>query len=116
MVILGVANLNAAIQLFRKAYGWQEPEIEEHHEPEASLSYFPGTPIILATPSDHRSWFASRLERFGDCPLAFLLGTPNLEVASKRFGLVRSDIWFRRKVAWFDDKKLRGARLGVVQL
>jgi hypothetical protein len=116
MVILGVANLTAAIQLFRKAYGWPEPDIEEHHELEASLSYFPGTPVILATSRDHRSWFASRLERFGDCPLAFLLGTPNLEVASKRFGLIRPDIWFRRRVAWFDDKKLHGARLGVVQL
>jgi len=115
VVILGVARLNAAIQLFRTAYGWPEPQIEEHQDPGARLAHFPDTPVTLATPLDSRSWFASRLERFGDCPLAFLLATPDVDVASKRFGLVRAGTWFRRKVAWFDDSKLHGARLGVIQ-
>ena len=116
IVILSVANLNASIQLFRKAYGWPEPEIEEHQEPGARLAYFPNTSVVLATPLDSRSLLASRLERVGDCPLAFLLATRDIEVASRRFRLVRADTWFHRKVAWFDEKKLRGARLGVIQL
>jgi catechol 2,3-dioxygenase-like lactoylglutathione lyase family enzyme len=115
MVILGVGDLDAAIRWFRRAYGWAAPEIEEHQELGARLAYFPSTPVMLATPLDDHSWLASRLEHFGDCPLAFLLGTPDVEVASNRFQLVRRDIWFCRKVAWFDDKKLHGARLGVVQ-
>jgi len=115
MVLLGVSELDTAILSFRRAYGWATPGIEEYPELGARLAYFASTPVMLATPLDDRSGLASRLQHFGDCPSAFLLVTSDVEVASQRFRLVQADTWFRRKLAWFEDKKLHGARLGVVQ-
>lgn len=115
MVVLGVKDLGTAITSFRKAYGWDAPQMEEPRQVPARLAHFPDTPVMLATPSGQNSWMGARLDRLGDCPLAFLLGTPDLSRASQRFGLVRADTWFGRKLAWFDEAQLRGVRLGVIE-
>ncbi len=114
MVVLGVKDLTVAVTSFRKAYGWDAPRMEDSSQFSARLAHFPDTPVMLATPSDEGSWLATRLKRFGDCPLAFWLGTPDLNRVSKRFGLVRADTFFGRKLAWFDEGHLHGARLGVI--
>ena len=115
IVVLGVKDWKGAVSWFRKAYGWGAPGIEEHKEFGARLAHFPGTPVMLATPSDEGSRLAARLISFGDCPLAFLMRTPDLNRACKRFGLVRPGTWFGRKTAWFDETKLLGVKLGVIQ-
>jgi hypothetical protein len=115
IVVLGVGELTLAIACFRKAYGWDSPRTEVHSEFGASLAHFPNTPVVLAAPLDEDSWLAARLKRFGDCPLAFLLHTPDLALAARQFHLVRADTWFGRHIAWFDESKLRGARLGVIE-
>lgn len=111
-VILGVNNLDAAIALFRKAYGWAEP-LTETQKDFGKLAYFPGEPVILAAPSGG-GWLADRLGKFGESPVAYLLGTRDFGAASKKYKISGTKTWFGQKVGWFDAGKLKGVRLGVI--
>jgi hypothetical protein len=111
-VVVGVNNLDAGIALFRKAYGWAEPLTETQKE-FGKLAYFPGEPVILAAPSGG-GWLADRLGRFGEGPVAYLLGTRDFAAAAKKYKLSGNKTWFGQKVAWFDPAKLKGARVGVI--
>ena len=114
MVVVGVKDLTAAIALFRKAYGWNEPATEEHKELEAKLAHFAGTPVVLATPLSDKSWLEARLDKFGDGPVATLVRTADWNGVARSFSLYGETIWFGRKVAWFDPAKLKGLRIGVI--
>jgi glyoxalase-like protein len=111
-VIIGVNNLDTAIALFRKAYGWAEP-LTETQKDFGKLAYFPGEPVILAAPSGG-GWLADRLGRFGESPVAYLLGTRDFGAASKKYKISGTKTWFGQKVGWFDSGKLKGVRLGVI--
>jgi hypothetical protein len=114
-VVLGVRDLDASIALVRKAYGWPAPTLATDTAFGAKMAYFSGTPVLLATPIDKTSWMAGQLEKFGQGPIALLIGTRDFAGSSKRFKLAGDASWFGRKVAWFDPEKLHGARLGVVE-
>lgn len=114
-VVLGVKDLDAAIALFRKAYSWEAPSVENHKEFGAKIAYFAGTPVMLAAALNKDSWLEERVERFGAGPVAYLLGTRDFGQTAKRVGLSNEASWFGKKVAWFDVVKLCGVRLGVVQ-
>ncbi|MGA2360383.1 MAG: VOC family protein [Terriglobales bacterium] len=111
-VVLGVSNLDASIALFRKAYGWAEP-LTETQKDFGRLAYFPGEPVILAAPSGG-GWLAERLSKFGESPVAYLLGTRDFAAAGKKYKLSSTKTWFGQKVAWFDAGRLKGVRLGVI--
>jgi hypothetical protein len=111
-VVLAVNNLESSIALFRKAYGWSEPLIENQKD-FGKLAYFPGEPVILAAPSGG-GWLADRLGKYGESPVAFLLGTRDFPAAAKKYKLAGTKTWFGQKVAWIDTPKLKGARLGVI--
>ena len=111
-VVLGVNNLDAAIALFRKAYGWAEP-LTETQKDFGKLAYFPGEPVILAAPFSG-GWLSDRLARFGESPVAYLLSTRDFAAATKKYKLSGTKIWFGQKVAWFEAGKLKGVRLGVI--
>jgi hypothetical protein len=111
-VVLGVSNLDASIALFRKAYGWAEP-LTEVQKDFGKLAYFPGEPVILAAPSGG-GWLADRIGKFGESPVAYLLGTRDFAGATKKYKLSGPKTWFGQKVAWFDAGKLKGVRLGVI--
>jgi hypothetical protein len=115
VVVLGVKDLQAASELFRRAYGWAAPAVEEHKEFGAKLAYFAGTPVMLAAPLEERSWLAKRLEQFGESPVAYLLGIRDFSSATKQFQLSGEVQWFGRKVTWFDREKLHGVRLGALK-
>jgi hypothetical protein len=110
-VVLGVNNLDAAIALFRKAYGWSQPLVENQRD-FGKLAYFPGEPVILAAPTG--GWLSDRVSKFGEAPVAYLLGTRDFAAATKKYKLSGSKPWFGQKVAWFDAGKLKGVRLGVI--
>jgi hypothetical protein len=112
-VVLGVKDMDAAVSLFRKAYGWPVPAREDHPEFGARLAYFPGTPVILAGAAEADGWLAKRLQELGDCPVAFLLGGPDFDKGSAK-GRPAPRTWFGLKLAWFDAEKLQGARVGVI--
>ena len=111
-VVLGVNNLDAAIALFRKAYGWSDPLVETQKDI-GKLAYFPGEPVILAAPSGG-GWLSERLSKYGETPVAYLLATRDFSAATKKYKLGGTKTWFGQKVAWFDAGKLKGVRLGVI--
>jgi glyoxalase-like protein len=113
IVVIGVKDLEAATALFRRAYGWIAPTIEDHKEFGARLAYFSGSPVILAAAVDDKSWLTERLQKFGESPVAYLLGASDLK--RSRFALSPTEKWFGRNVNWFDATSLGGIRLGVVQ-
>ena len=110
-VVLGVNNLDAAIALFRKAYGWSEPLVENQKD-FGKLAYFPGEPVILAAANG--GWLSDRVSKFGEAPVAYLLGTRDFPAAAKKYKLSGTKTWFGQRVAWFDAAKLKGVRLGVI--
>lgn len=109
-VIVGVNNLDAAIAMFRKAYGWSEPLTEVQKE-FGKLAYFPGEPVILASGG---GWLGDRVAKYGESPVAYLLGTRDFSAAAKKYKLSGTKTWFGQRVAWFDAAKLKGARVGVI--
>ena len=111
-VIIGVNDLNAAIALFRKAYGWAEP-LTEVQKDFGKLAYFPGEPVILAAPSGG-GWLADRISKLGESPVAYLLATRDFAAASKKYKLANTKTWFGQKVGWIDPGRLKGARVGVI--
>jgi hypothetical protein len=111
-VVIGVNNLDASIALFRKAYGWAEP-LTENQKDIGKLAYFPGQPVILASPSGG-GWLSEHLGKFGETPVAYLLGTRDFAAAAKKYRLSGNRLWFGQKVAWFDPGKLKGVHLGVI--
>ncbi len=109
-VIIGVNNLDASIAQFRKAYGWAEPLIESQRE-FGKLAYFPGQPVMLASGG---GWVSEHLGKFGESPIAYLLGTRDFAGAMKKYRLSGSRPVFGQKVGWFDAGKLKGVHLGVI--
>lgn len=114
VVVLGVPDLDAAIQPFQKAYRWPAPVREEHAEFAAKMAYFKGTPVILAAPLSADSWLAKQVNDLGKSPVAFLLGGSDFEKASAKAKLAPTQ-WFGLRVAWFDAEKMQGARVGVIE-
>jgi hypothetical protein len=115
IVVVGVKRLEPAIAQFRKAWGWGAPRIESDAAFGARLAYFPGEPVILAQAlSKKGSDVAYRVKRFGEGPVAIVLGAARFDAAKKKFALVDETTWFAKKIAWFPSTRLRGARIGVV--
>jgi hypothetical protein len=113
-VLLGVGDLAKAIALLRSAYGLERVLVEAPPDLGAELAHFAETPVILAAPLDKKSWLHARLERFGECPGAFLLKSGDLAQATQRFSLAEAAPLFGRKLAWFDENNL-GSRIGVIE-
>ena len=95
-VVIGVPDLDRAIDGYRKAFRLQAP-MRQKDTVFGARAWFQGTPIVLA----------ERAGKYGDAPIAFLLAKGNGGIAGGR-----SD-WFGHKVFWMDDAKL-GWRLGIL--
>jgi hypothetical protein len=115
VVLLGVRDLDASVALFRMAHELEEPRLEPRGDLKMTIAFFPGTPVMLASAWKDDGCLAERIARFGECPVAFLLGTGDLDAATKRYRLGNPDTWFGRRLAWFDESRLRGSRLGVIE-
>jgi Glyoxalase-like domain len=111
-VVIGVSNLDASIALFRKAYGWTDP-VTETQKDFGKLAYFPGEPVILAAPNGG-GWLAEHISKYGESPVAYLLNTSDFTAATKKYHLNLAKNWFGQKLAWFDQTKLKGIKLGVI--
>jgi len=115
IVVIGVSDLDVAVSRFRKAYGFQAPEIRDEPEFGARLAYFEDTPVMLATPQGASGWLAERLRKFGDKPAAYLIRTNNFRGTSAHFNLVSPMLLAEKHVAWFSPGVLGGTRLGVIE-
>lgn len=115
IVVVGVKSLERVAARFQKAWNWKKPAVVRDTAFGARLAYFPGEPVILAQPFRKKgSNVAYRLQRFGEGPVAILIGTSDLAAAKKRFGLVDGTSWFGKGVAWFPPTRLRGVHIGVI--
>jgi glyoxalase-like protein len=74
-VVIGVRDFADAIVRYRQAYELPAPIIERNVALGARVVLFPGTPVVLAAPLSQHSWLNDRLNRFGEAPCAFVLGT-----------------------------------------
>jgi hypothetical protein len=112
-VVIAVRDLHATAALFGRAFGCGEPLVEEDAVFGATLAKFAESPVILAAPRARDSWLADRIERFGECPAAFLLkgcsGAAEILVSD------RCSRWFGKTIAWLDAERLQGTRIGMVE-
>lgn len=113
-VVVAVDDLDATAEEFRQLYRLPTPRRTAHPTFGARLALFPGQPVTLATPSDDASWLADRLDRYGNGPCAFLLGSYDLDRAAAEYPLADPISWGGRRVAWF-DADWADRRLGVVE-
>lgn len=95
-VVIGVSDLNRAVDGYRKAFRLPPP-VRETDAQFGERVWFKGTPIVLV----HRAG------KFGDAPVAFLLAK------GKEAMTGAPSNWFGRQVLWMDESKL-GWRLGVL--
>ncbi|OYR57168.1 VOC family protein [Halorubrum halodurans] len=72
-VVLGVADLDAAVGTFETAFDADAPTLGESADLEADVATYPDLPIALAEPRGE-GWLADRLAEFGPRPAAYLLG------------------------------------------
>jgi hypothetical protein len=110
-VILGVRDLDDAIGLFKRVYGLSEPTVREDA---GGVGYarFSGSPVILASAGS--GWLAERLDRFGPAPVGFLFESDDVDAAARRLGLSAPVRWLDLAVAWFEEGRVGGMRLGVM--
>lgn len=72
-VVLGVADLDAAIGRFETAFDAADPTIGESDDLDAETASFPDLPVVLAEPRGD-GLLTDRLAAFGPRPVAYLLG------------------------------------------
>jgi hypothetical protein len=96
-VVIGVRNLDAAIDRYREAYGLPSPERQQDRDSALNLAWFRETPVVLAAPLQSGSLLDKRVKQFGEAPYAFILG------AHSDFSppLVSSR-WFGTRIFWAD--------------
>lgn len=111
-VVLGVADLEAAIDLFRDCYRIPTP-VRGSVPGFGTVASAPGQPVAFATPEGD-GWLADRLEAFPNGPCSCLLATADLEAARSQYPLGEPIEWPEGRVAFFDSEVL-GRRLGVVE-
>ena len=81
---------------------------------DAQMSCFEDAPVIFAEPLSRPGPLRERLDRFGPCPCAFLIGADDFDAAVDRHRLVEPCTWFGRHIAWFEPVEMRPLELGVV--
>ena len=113
-VVIGVRDAVWSAALFEQVYGWIRRETRPEPAFGATVVQFRGTPVTLAAPLGD-GWLAERLDRFGECPAAFLLSSGNLDASAARLPATRPGTWLGRPVLWFDRERLCGVRLGIIQ-
>jgi len=110
-VVIAVDDLDAAAARYGKAYGVAVTGRETDQAFGARLGLLGSTPVILAAPLNPGSWLGERLDRFGEGPVAFVIGTGQDTRLGARYKTVSKSRWFGSDIHWFDDKKL-GWHLG----
>ena len=118
-VIVGVDDLDAAVEQFRRAFGAGDPAVDAGAEATARPSFGGRTatlsdaPVVLAEPLAG-SWLEERLNRFGPSPCGYLLGTEDFEASRERFGFAETAQWDDRRIGWPETDVPELQRVGVV--
>jgi hypothetical protein len=115
-VVIGVDDLEDAVGDFQQAYGWPDPDVQDDAAIGARLVHFADTPVVLASPLREDNWLDARLDELGDAPVAYLIGTADLDAAAAGYALQIVEAWFGRRIAWFNPARVDGTRLGVLEV
>lgn len=113
--VVCVADLEAGIDRYRRAFDLPAPEREDAPTFGAELAGFPGTSAVLAAPAGRGEWLEERLDAFGTLPCAVLLATDDLEATFDRLGIEESTEWFGREIGWTTFEGAVGGRLGAIE-
>lgn len=113
-VVVAVADLEDAIEQFRRLHGYPAPQRDDHDAFGATLATFPGQPVTLATPLGGDTRLAERLESFQPGPCAVLLGSSDFATTASEHPVTEPTEWFGSRLAWFDAPELE-RRVGVVE-
>ena len=113
-VVVAVADLDDAIDQFRRLHSYSEPRRADHESFGAALASFPDQPVILAEPLNDATRIADRLHSYPSCPCAFLVGTDDFAAATTEYELTGVSEWFDSQVGWFDSPEF-DRRIGVIE-
>ena len=109
-VVIAVKDIDAAVRLYREAFGLPEPLEQVDSGFGARLASFGSAPVILAQPLTADTWVAQRIDLFGEGPCALVLA--HAKAAHDRT-TAKSD-WFGAEIDWFAPQTL-GWRLGFTR-
>ncbi|MDA4130059.1 MAG: hypothetical protein OK457_04765 [Thaumarchaeota archaeon] len=111
-VVVGVKEMSARIELFKRVYGLDEPLERKGALEDCIVAAFRNTPVCLASPVSGESWLSKRLSQFGDSPCAYLLGSGDTKGVKRRYNLVTSDkSWFQNNVSWINNLEMPETRI-----
>ena len=111
-VILGVPDIEAAIEEFETAFDMRDPQRGDDQALSATVASYPDQPVALAEPREG-GWLADRIAEFGPRPIAYLLGSD--EGIPPTFDDVSDDSFMGRSVGWLPVTEPVGRRyVGVV--
>jgi hypothetical protein len=96
-VILGVPDIEAAIEEFEMAFDMNDPHRGDDQTLSATVASYPNQPVALAEPHEE-GWLANRLANFGPRPIAYLLASDN--DSPPEFVDSSDDSFMERSVEW----------------
>jgi hypothetical protein len=95
-VVIGVRDLNVAIDRYRKMFKLPAPALQDDDLLQIHLAAFAGTPVVLASPLRNGTPLARHLDKFGEAPYAFIL-----QMAPKTPGMIGAGSkWFGQMIIW----------------
>jgi len=111
-VILGVSDIEAAIEEFETVLDMSDPHRGDDQTLSATVASYPNQPVALAEPHGD-GWLADRIAEFGPRPMAYLLGSDNDR--PHEFADGSNDSFMGRSVGWLPVTEPVGRRyIGVV--
>jgi hypothetical protein len=111
-VVIAVRDLDEVVARFRRAYDWPMPVVTDDATLEATRATFPDSRVTLVNPHNSATPLGQRIERYGNAPCAFLIGSQNAGALGKSLGLEWSE-WNGRKVLWLEQAGMPG--VGIVE-
>lgn len=116
LVVIAVAAIEPASELFQRVYELPAPAISEWQELGARVARFEEQPLALAAPDGADSWLHERLQRFGASPCAFLIGSTDMATTANRLPLTSAPGWSGQRVAWIALQRASHLRVGVIDV
>jgi Glyoxalase-like domain len=95
LVVIGVRDLDAAVDRYRKTFHLPAPERQDDPQLQMHLAAFAGTPVVLASATNANSHLATRLGKFGEAPYAFVLDPAQHSMIGGT-----ASHWFGQTIMW----------------